>query len=354
MIEAKETLIGNISSKKTLTGKINNAIEKVYPELEDIIITPTTEEQQFKSKKYGYNNINVQAVNNEIDENIKAENIKSGVSILGINGEANILNGEEITINPTSEVQEITPTAPKNGFTKVIVNAQSGVDINDYFIKTPTAKNIISWIKKMPVIDFSNLKKDAFYQLFEFAYNLEEVEIINAEQVSGSANYMFRNTTKLKSYIIDGNLKNCNSHNSLFSYSGIKEIKNIDTSNSTNLGVFASYCSNLTDIEELDGSKSVAFNNFCYGSTNLTNLGGIKNIGMAYLTTQSANYSLYGLSLASNTKLTHDSLMNVINNLYDIASIGVQPQKLTLGSTNLAKLTEEEIAIATNKGWTVS
>lgn len=46
--------------------------------------------------------------------------------------------------------------------------------------------------------------------------------------------------------------------------------------------------------------------------------------------------------------------MSVINGLYDIASAGVQPQKLVLGTTNLAKLSQAEIDIATNKGWTVS
>ena len=46
--------------------------------------------------------------------------------------------------------------------------------------------------------------------------------------------------------------------------------------------------------------------------------------------------------------------MNVINNLYDIATKGCNAQLLYLGSTNLAKLSAEEIAIATNKGWTVS
>lgn len=49
-----------------------------------------------------------------------------------------------------------------------------------------------------------------------------------------------------------------------------------------------------------------------------------------------------------------ESLMNIINNLYDIATAGVQPQKLQLGSTNLAKLTDEEKVIATNKGWSLS
>ena len=37
----------------------------------------------------------------------------------------------------------------------------------------------------------------------------------------------------------------------------------------------------------------------------------------------------------------------LINNLYDIKSKGVKPQTLQLGDTNKAKLTAEEIAIAT-------
>ena len=46
--------------------------------------------------------------------------------------------------------------------------------------------------------------------------------------------------------------------------------------------------------------------------------------------------------------------MNVINGLYDIATKGVKTQKLTIGSTNLAKLTAEQIQIATSRGWSVS
>ena len=49
--------------------------------------------------------------------------------------------------------------------------------------------------------------------------------------------------------------------------------------------------------------------------------------------------------------LTHDSLMNVINEAGDVTS---NPQTLTLGTTNLNKLTDEEKAIATNKGWTLA
>lgn len=51
-------------------------------------------------------------------------------------------------------------------------------------------------------------------------------------------------------------------------------------------------------------------------------------------------------------KLTHDSLMSIINALKDYSDdTSGTDWVVTLGSTNIAKLTEEEIAIAENKGW---
>ena len=62
----------------------------------------------------------------------------------------------------------------------------------------------------------------------------------------------------------------------------------------------------------------------------------------------------YTLDLHYSALLTHESLMNVINNLYDIKTKGVKPQQLVLGSKNLAKLSEDELAIGTLKGWSIS
>ena len=63
-----------------------------------------------------------------------------------------------------------------------------------------------------------------------------------------------------------------------------------------------------------------------------------------------------GLSVGSKLndyqlKLTRKSLRAVINGLADIT--GQTAQILTLGSVNIAKLTEEDIAVATAKNWTI-
>ena len=52
----------------------------------------------------------------------------------------------------------------------------------------------------------------------------------------------------------------------------------------------------------------------------------------------------------SSIVLSQEVLLRFINNLVEVTT----SPTLKLGATNLAKLTEEQIAIATNKGWTVT
>jgi hypothetical protein len=98
----------------------------------------------------------------------------------------------------------------------------------------------------------------------------------------------------------------------------------------------------------------------------LVTFNGIKNLGKAY-TQKTTHYGQYALNLGASSKLSYQSLINIINNLYDLnITYGVYDangtpgtgtlyrQQLILGSTNLAKLTDEEKAIATNKGWDLS
>lgn len=57
-----------------------------------------------------------------------------------------------------------------------------------------------------------------------------------------------------------------------------------------------------------------------------------------------------GFDVSGCKKLNHDSLMSIINATATIETA----MTLTLGSTNLAKLTDAEKAIATERGWTLA
>lgn len=55
-------------------------------------------------------------------------------------------------------------------------------------------------------------------------------------------------------------------------------------------------------------------------------------------------------SINNSTLLDREALLVILNNLSTVTST----RTLTMGSTLLAKLTDEDKTIATNKGWTLA
>ena len=143
---------------------------------------------------------------------------------------------------------------------------------------------------------------------------------------------------------------------------GLKEIKfgeNFDTSNVTYMYQFFDGANHISTLPQFNAGKATDMRS-SFSIRELANFGGLLDLGKGYVQ-KSKNYNYYQLVLSTCTKLTHDSLMNVINGLYDlnltynVAGGGtLYTQTLNLGATNKAKLTAEEIAIATNKGWNVA
>ena len=218
-----------------------------------------------------------------------------------------------------------------DGYSEVEV-ATSGVDINEYFKSTIQGGDMYGnpgWSKtflkfRSPLIVEGANAKRLFYQ-----YPLEKLpDLLETDKITSTEN-MF-GSCKL-----------------------IKTIPNINTSNVTNMSEMFYACITLETLPKLNCSNVERINDVVTNCTKLQNIGGFENLGQAYKTTMAANYYYYKLTL-SNNELTHDSLMNVINNLYDIKSKGCNAQRLVLGSTNLSKLSSEQIAIATERGWSVS
>ena len=77
---------GNVKIKKKINFEnVKLGIKKVYPELEDLEITPSGIEQNFKSEEYyGYNNIKVKAVESDILDVISTEENQQITGLFGI------------------------------------------------------------------------------------------------------------------------------------------------------------------------------------------------------------------------------------------------------------------------------
>ena len=185
--------------------------------------------------------------------------------------------------------------------------------------------------------DTSNIK--VFASLF---YNCSKLATIDVSSFNTSIGYnfsnMFRNCSKLTNPDLSG----------------------FDMSSATTISRMFYSCGVIDlDLSNWDLSKVTELSELFY-CTKLINLQFAYNLGKGYKQ-KTSNYSNYKLDLSKSTLLTHDSLMSVINNLYDlnltydVANGGtLYTQQLVLGADNLAKLSEEELAVATSKGWTVS
>lgn len=212
-----------------------------------------------------------------------------------------------------------------------------GADLSEYFEITITPENS---------------------EGFGYYYFLKKTPTITVSNDCTNLDYVFDSSVGIPNVKLEGGSSNLISMSRGFAdVAGMKniDISGLNTSNVTDISQLFSKNVNIETINMsgCDLGKVVNVSGLFSDNSGLTSLIFGVDLGKGYSTSATENYSNYKLDL-HDTALNHDSLMSVINNLYDIATAGVQPQQLVLGNTLKAKLSAEEIAIATNKGWTVS
>ena len=162
----------------------------------------------------------------------------------------------------------------------------------------------------VPLLDTSKVTSMA--HMFNLCHNLKTIPLFDTSKVT-SMTCMFENCKDLIS------------------------IPQLDTSNLIFMNSMFNHCYNLEEIPLLDTSSvyelTGAFNN----CIKLTNLGGFKNLK-------------HSLSLGKCINLTRESLMNVINNLAVVKT----EEKLIITPSSCFKLSNDDIKILTDKGWTLS
>ena len=285
--------------------------------------------------------------------------------------------------NAIREKKGTTDTILASNFDTEIASIESGVDINEYLSDTITngSDSLGGWTKTVKKMRSPLTVKGTDAQYMFNRYPLNELPQLDTSNVTNMS-YMFYNCYYLTT-IPQLNTSNVTNMSRMFySCYGLTTIPQLDTSNVTNMSDMFNSCNKLTTIPQLNtsnvanmsdmfsgcnklttilqlnGEKLININYVFRSCSSLENFNGLINLGQAYSTTTSANYGNYRLDLSDSKSLTEQSLINILNNLYDIATKGCKTQTVTLGATNLAKLTSTEgqqaLASAQSNGWNIN
>lgn len=197
-----------------------------------------------------------------------------------------------------------------------------------------------------------------------FAYSLctyfPKFNAVNITDMSG----MFRNCNLLKS-APELETGHVTSMYQMFQYcDGLTTIPQYDTSSCTDLQAMLFNCRRLESIPLLEAGECRNISSILSGTYPITDIGGFKDLGKAMWTWIPPN-SLYGepgyyvkvrTGYAFNQcrEITRESCLNIFNNLYDVReNPGGYTGYLNFEPEVVDRLSEEDIAIATQKGWVV-
>ena len=236
------------------------------------------------------------------------------------------------------------------------------LDVSNFVTNNVTRMdNMFYYCQSLQSLDVSNFVTNNVTDMSSMFYScssLQSLDLSNFDtsNVKNMSN-MFGFCSSLQSLDVSNfDTNNVTNMSSMFNRSSLQslDLSNFDTNNVTNMNWMFEYCSSLQslDLSNFDTNNVTNMNNIFVGCRNLTTLIGGRTIDEVL----SDNISTFnGLKInisLSNTILDRASLRAIINGLADLT--GSTSQKLTLGSTLIAKLTEEDIAVATAKNWTIA
>lgn len=163
------------------------------------------------------------------------------------------------------------------------------------------------------------------------------------QMFSGVKGELFDLSARLKECGVKLDTSKCTSFSYTFLNCNSTSIPEIDTRGASAVEYLCTSTSTVITVDNIilrdDGSQT--FKELFSWSTSIEN---IKITGVI---------GKNGFNVSSLSKLTHESLMSIINALQDKTGTS-GTWTVTLGGTNLAKLTEDEIAIAEAKGWEIA
>lgn len=311
-----------------------------------------------------YNSINTKG--GTIPTNKNTENLSSAIESIPSGGGDISEYFQNIKSGETTSYGKFSP------FTEGLIKIPDGLtyDINNFKYTYPNIsyffyghRNLTDISNALPIISeiVSNEEVTKANDMFTFCEGFTEIPLFDTSNITAMTG-MFRGCINLTSIPLFNTQNVTRMDYMFYNNNKLQTIPSLNTSKVTDFANMFQQCYALTTLPLLDFSNALSISDLFAGVISLTNLGGFQNLGQAYLTTASANNRNYTLviytSIQDKNLLTEQSMINVLNNLYDIATKGCKTQTVRFGTNNLAKLTSEEgqqaLTNAQTKGWTIS
>lgn len=245
----------------------------------------------------------------------------------------------------STALQQKKVTITENGLDVIIPDA--GYDgLSTVYVKTEIEKGNTGGYKDFSVIGYDDELSLSINEQMEADIAYAKDIYDNWDENITDANKMFSENNNLV-YFPEVNMSKVTDISYMFNKcSNLKIVPKMTLGKIKNMSNLFYFCEKLEYVDMSGNNfKDLTYNSEPFYLT-------------ASLTTLKFGYNLkVTLKLTTSIALSVESLLSVIDGLYDFTAAGETPTstqgQLHLGSTNLAKLTDEQIAVATGRGWTV-
>ena len=336
-------------------------------ETEEKSVTITENGTQEVLPSVGKDALSKVVINTEIpikEEQSKNVEIKENGTISVLPDEGKVLNEVSITTNvPQDNTLKKLLDATKSCY--YLLAEYNGTSVDD-LIQPNDTENVTNMsymfyncANLTTVPQLNTGKATNMNSMFYQCNKLTTIPLLNTSKVTNMRS-MFYNCNSLTTIPLLNTSNVTSVYQMFYNCRSLTTVPQFNTSNVTDMASLFCNCSSLTTVPLYNTSKVTNMTQMFWNCPNLqtvpafdcTNVTNMNNIFASCRSLKSILMTGMKVSfdISASTLFDRADLVTILNNLATVTTT----KTLKMGATNLAKLTDEDKLIATNKGWTLA